>query len=112
MSRIYVAALIENGFFVCFSISIGVFKDQDSIAFFPFFQVPVGDPMSIIDDFANPDAAQMIDINISRVGQQRLSGKKSNFQFRMDIELAGRCCWIVDIVVARQRRIRGNGEHR
>ena len=61
MRRVDVAALVENFFAVDHAVAIGVFQNQDAVTLRPFAIV-----FAVVNDFANPHAATMIDVNVCR----------------------------------------------
>jgi hypothetical protein len=75
VSRIDVAALIENCFLVGHAVAVGVFQNQNAVAFDSLRIVAVGEA-AIVDDFAHPNTAEMIDIDIRWTQQHRFGGKQ------------------------------------
>ena len=53
---------------VCRSVTVGVFDDNDPVAFFPLRNVAVSNLLPVVDDFANPDSAQVVNVDVGRVG--------------------------------------------
>ena len=71
MSRINIAALIERGEFVRFAIVVRVFDDKDAVTLSSLGRVFVFES-PIIDGFANPNAPEVIDVDICRIEKLRL----------------------------------------
>ena len=73
--RVDVAALVEDGRLVGPAVAVGVLQDEDAVAFGPFaVAVP------IIDDFADPDAAAGIDVDVGGAEHHRLGGEERRLQ--------------------------------
>jgi hypothetical protein len=89
VGRIDVAALIENRLLVGNGVAVGVLKNQNPIPRLSNFGVGVA-KVPIIDDFANPDSAQTVNIHVRRVGHHRLSGKQFDIESRMNVKLTDR----------------------
>ena len=62
-----IAAVVEGRYLVGDAIAIGVFEDEDAVAFRAFAVVA-----AIILHIAKPDPAAVIDIEVGRVGDFRL----------------------------------------
>jgi len=59
--------------------AFAVFQNEDAIAFLAA-ERPVLQLVTIVDRFADPDTAEMIDVDAGRVGKQRLGGPELHFQ--------------------------------
>jgi len=84
------------------AILVGVGDDQDAVAGFAFGNVTVGDLLPVVDDFANPNSAHVVDVDVGRIGQHRFCRKEAYFKLRMDVQLAGCDSEIVLLGVLRQ----------
>ena len=62
MCRINVVSLIKDSLLVADAIAVGVFKDQDAIPL-----LPLAEPMSIVHNLANPNSAEMVDVDAGRI---------------------------------------------
>ena len=78
MSRIDFAALIEDSFFVSHAVVVGVFQNQNAVTFDSLCIVAVGEA-SIVDDFANPDTSEMIDVDVRWAEQHRFGCEQLHF---------------------------------
>ena len=56
--------------FVRRTIAVGVFDDDDPIAFSSFGDIVVGNLLAIVHHFANPNATKMINVDVRRVGEE------------------------------------------
>ena len=87
MSGVDVASLIEDVSLVCYSIAVGVFNDDDSVAIGSLRNVSVSNLLSIVDDFANPNSSKVVNVDVGWVGEEGFGGKESDVEFGMDFEL-------------------------
>ena len=84
VSRIHIFALMEDGLLVADAIAVGVFEDQDAIPF-----LPLAETMPIVHHLANPDSAEMVDVDAGRIEHRRLrvfAGEQRRFESLGDIQ--------------------------
>ena len=77
------------------AVTVGVLENQDAVAFFALRRVLIA-KAAVVDDFADPDAAEMVDVDVGRAVHHGFGGEERCLQVLMHIEL-GDC---VDGIVA------------
>jgi hypothetical protein len=92
VSRIDFAALIEDGFLVGHAVAVGVFQNQNAVTFGSIGIVAVGEA-PIVDDFANPDSTEMIDVDVRWAEQHRLGGEELQFNAIGHIQSRNSVLW-------------------
>ena len=92
VSRIDVAALIEHRFLVGHAVAVSVFQNQNAVAFSSIRIVAVG-KSSIVNDFANPDATKMIDVDVRWAEQHRFGGEELQLNAVGHIEARNSVLW-------------------
>src|SRR5688500_5910521 len=66
-----VLALVERDDLVAHAVAVGVFEDEDAIAFGPRFLVA-----TVVLHFTDPDAAAVIDVEVGWIADLRLGGEQ------------------------------------
>ena len=73
-----IGTLVEYSAFVGFGVAIGVFQNENAVAFLAFgiFGV-VG--IAVIQGFTNPDSAPLVNMQIGRIDQHGFGGEEAHF---------------------------------
>ena len=82
VGAVHIAPLVEDGGFVGLRVAIGVFEDEDAIAFGAFAVV-----LAVVHDLAHPHAAAVVDVDAGRRKHEWLAGEKLHGEFGMHVEL-------------------------
>ena len=64
------------------AVSVGVFQNQNTIAFAPTTVIP-----PIVHDLTDPDSPAVVNVDIRRVQHHRLGREQTDFQFGMDVQM-------------------------
>ena len=81
VGAVHIMALMKHRGLVRRGVAVGVFEDEDAVAFGTFAQV-----LAVVDDFADPDAATMINVDAGRTRHHGFAGKELHLELRMHVE--------------------------
>lgn len=87
--RIDVTSLMEDSLSICFTVVIGVFEYEDAVAFRAVGVIAIG-KSAVVDNFADPDASEMVNVDIGRAEQHGFGGEELDVEFFCDVE-SGDC---------------------
>ena len=107
MGAVHIIALVEDGELVGFRITIGVFDDQDAVAFLALAVVA-----AVVHHLAHPHATTCIDVDAARAEHHRLTGEELHLQLGMHLKACDGILWIARAGVRGFQRSRILGVNR